>query len=144
MPNLSKTALNDVKIGDTLKFTVKDYTDTVTYSGKVVAIVDSVLARSYEDVIARHHAMLSTDAGSGMDENIDNYLFFIVESNDEVRRPFAYHPSTGDSWFTNDEVEVIDPTGEYIITIYGCNRSQANIALRVLREHGYNCTISDK
>lgn len=142
MANLSKTTLNAVALGDCVKFTVKDYNDNVEYSGIVVAICDYETARSYEDVVARHQAMMSVSASANMNEDISAFRFIIVECYDGIRRPFAFDPVTGESWFTNNEIEVIDPTEEFIIGLKGCNRTQANIALRILKEHGYSCYLS--
>ena len=140
MPNLSLTSLNQVAIGDTIKFTVKDYNDNVTYAGTVVAICDDVTARSFEDIVARHQSMLAADGS--LDVDITKYRFIIVDCYDGVRRPFAYHPVSGKSWFTEDKVEVLVPDGTYTITLNGVNSVQANIALRILKEQGYSCSLS--
>ena len=129
-------------MGDSVKFTTKDYNDNVQYSGTVVAICDYETARAFEDVMARHQAMRSTITGSNLEEDIKEYRFFIVECVDGKRRPFAFHPSSGNSWFENDEVEVIEPTQTFNITLAGCSMNAANIAIRILKEHGYNCSLN--
>jgi len=139
MANLTQMALSKVGIGDEINFTVKDYNDTIKYSGRVVAICDYQTARSFEDVVARHQAMLAAD--SHLNKDISVYRFLIVEGYDGIRRPFAFDPSTGVSWFTNDEVEVIDPVEVYCIVITGVNAQGANIALRILKEQGYSCNL---
>ena len=142
MANISQTGLAEINIGDNIEFTVKDYNDNVNYVGKVVAICDYETARSFEDVVARHQSILAADPSLDMD--ISHYRFLIVECSDGVRRPFAFDPSTGKSWFTNDEVDLIEPYETYYIRITGANLDQANIALRILKQHGYSCSLSTK
>lgn len=142
MPNISKTGLAEINIGDNIEFTIKDYNDNVKYAGKVVAVCDYETARSFEDVVAKHQAILAADPSLDMDIAI--YRFLIVESFDGVRRPFAFDPVTGGSWFTGDAVELIEPNETYVITITGSNAEQANIALRILKQHGYSCSLSTK
>lgn len=142
MANISQTALNQVGIGDSLVFTSKDYNDNVKYSGTVVAICDYETARAFEDVVAKHQSILLAD--STMSSDVSEFRFLIVECYDGVRRPFAFDPVTGKSWFTGDAVEVIEPTDTYIITITGSNSEQASVALRILKQHGYSCSLSAK
>ena len=142
MPNISKTGLAEINIGDNIEFTIKDYNDNVKYAGKVVAICDYETARSFEDVVAKHQSILAADPS--LDMNISIYRFLIIESFDGVRRPFAFDPVTGGSWFTGDSVELIEPNETYVITITGSNAEQANIALRILKQQGYSCSLSTK
>ena len=142
MPNISKTGLAEINIGDNIEFTIKDYNDNVKYAGKVVAICDYETARSFEDVVAKHQSILAADPS--LDMNISIYRFLIIESFDGVRRPFAFDPVTGGSWFTGDAVEIIEPNETYVITITGSNAEQANIALRILKQQGYSCSLSTK
>ena len=142
MPNISKTGLAEINIGDNIEFTIKDYNDNVKYAGKVVAICDYETARSFEDVVAKHQSILAADPALDMDISI--YRFLIIESFDGVRRPFAFDPVTGGSWFTGDAVELIEPNETYVITITGSNAEQANIALRILKQQGYSCSLSTK
>ncbi len=142
MANISHTGLAEINIGDNIEFTVKDYNDNVNYFGKVVAICDYETARSFEDVVARHQSMLAADPTLDMD--IAHYRFLIVECQDEVRRPFAFDPATGGSWFTGDAVDLVELNQTYYIKITGSNIEQANIALRILKQHGYSCSLSTK
>lgn len=139
MPNLSQTALNQIGLGDTIKFTVKDYNDTNTYVGEVVSICDYEMARSFEDVIARHQSMLIAD--STLNEDISKYRFLVVKMYDGTRRPFAFDLDTGNSWFTNNEVDVIVPTTSWTITLTGCTRAQAITATYILKQQGYSCSL---
>ena len=142
MANISQTGLAEINIGDNIEFTVKDYNDNVNYVGKVVAICDYETARSFEDVVARHQSMLAADPSLDMD--IAHYRFLIIECSDSVRRPFAFDPSNGKSWFSNDSVDLIEPNDTYYIRITGSNLDQANIAMRILKQHGYSCSLSTK
>ena len=78
MPNISKTGLAEINIGDNIEFTIKDYNDNVKYAGKVVAICDYETARSFEDVVAKHQSILAADPS--LDMNISIYRFLIIES----------------------------------------------------------------
>ena len=142
MPNISKTGLAEINIGDNIEFTIKDYNDNVKHAGKVVAICDYETARSFEDVVAKHQSILAADPSLDMDISI--YRFLIIESCDGVRRPFGFDPVTGGAWFTGDAVELIEPNETYVITITGSNAEQANIALRILKQQGYSCSLSTK
>ena len=142
MANISQTALNQISIGDEIQFTIKDYNDNVKYAGKVVAICDYQTARSFEDVVAKHQAILAADPALPTD--VSEYRFLVVECFDGVRRPFAFYPATGASWFTGDAVDLIEPNETYVITITGSNAEQASIALRILKLHGYSCSLSTK
>lgn len=140
MANISQAALSQITIGDQIQFTSKDYNDNVKYAGKVVAICDYETARSFEDVVAKHQAILAADPS--LDIDIAIYRFLIVECFDGVRRPFAFDPVTGGSWFSGDAVDLIEPNDTFTITITGSNAEQANIALRILKQHGYSCSLA--
>ena len=145
MSNLTTYDPRSLKIGDTIKFSVKDYTDNVVYSGRIVSICDYQAARSYDDVVSRHQSMKSADATLG---NVETFRFYIVECHDGVRRPFGYCPSGpvvesgGFSWFANDRVELIMPGNEYTVTLFNTTSDDAAMAVRILREHGFACRLN--
>ncbi len=140
MSNLGQNNPINVSVGDTIQFSVKDLNDTSMYSGTVVSICDYTSARAYSDVAATHQAMLAADATL---PDVELMRFIVVECYDGVRRPYAYASDGTNSWFTNNQVEISDVGAEYSIKIYNCQLSDANLAIRVLREQGIVCKLID-
>lgn len=138
MPNLSHQSPSTVKIGDTVKYTVKDLNDTVVYSGKVVAICDYESAKAYADVLAIHQAMLAADGTLG---DITTFRFLIIEGYDKVRRPVGYEIGGRNSWFTGNELDIIDVGKEYTIRLFNVSLDDATLAIRVLHEQGFSCKL---
>ncbi|MBR1987480.1 MAG: hypothetical protein IKA36_00420 [Clostridia bacterium] len=138
MANLETNNPSLVKIGDTIKYTLKDLNDTTVYSGRVVAICDYESARAYADILAIHQAMLAADIQLG---DITTFRFLIVEGNDGVRRPVGYEIGGDNSWFTNNSVEIIDVGTEYTIKLFNASASDASLAIRVPNEQGFSCKL---
>lgn len=138
MPNLVSHSPSTVKIGDTVRYTLKDLNDTVVYSGRVVAICDYESAKVYADVIAIHQAMLAADGTLG---DITQYRFFIVEGYDKVRRPVGFEIGTNKSWVSGDALEIIDIGTNYTIRLFNASLDDATLAIRVLQEQGFSCKL---
>ena len=138
MANLTQIAPSLVRIGDTIKFTVKDLNDNNVYSGKVVSICDYESARSYADVAAIHQAMLAADASL---DDVSLMRFLIVECYDGIRRPFGFEIDASGSWFTGNAVDRIDVGKTYKIKLYNASADDASLAIRVLRSHGITCKL---
>ena len=138
MANLEQHAPASVKIGDTVRYTLKDLNDTVVYSGRVVAICDYESARAYADVVAMHQAMLAADTTLG---DITSYRFFIVEGYDKVRRPVGFEIGTTKSWLSGDTLEIIDVGTTYTIKLFNASLEDATMAIRVLHEQGFSCKL---
>lgn len=138
MANLNQIAPSLVKIGNTIKFTVKDLNDNTVYSGKVVSICDYESARSYADVAATHQAMLAADASL---DDVSLMRFLIVECYDGIRRPFGFEINASGSWFTGNAVELVDEGKSYKVKLYNATADDAALAIRVLRSHGITCKL---
>ena len=138
MANLEHHSPATVKIGDTVRYTVKDLNDTVVYSGKVVAICDYESAKSYADVLSIHQAMLAADGSLG---DITTFRFLIIEGYDRVRRPVGFEIGGGNSWFTGNQLEIIDIGKEYTIRLFNASLDDATLAVRILHEQGFSCKI---
>ena len=138
MANLSQQSPNAVKIGDTIRYTVKDLNDTVVYTGKVVAICDYESAKAYADVLAIHQAMLAADGTLG---DITTFRFLIIEGYDKVRRPVGFEIGGRNSWFTGNELDIIDVGTEYTIRLFNASLDDATLAIRVLHEQGFSCKL---
>lgn len=138
MANLSQQNPNAVKIGDTIRYTVKDLNDTVVYTGKVVAICDYESAKAYADVLAIHQAMLAADGTLG---DITTFRFLIIEGYDKVRRPVGFEIGGRNSWFTGNKLDIIDVGTEYTIRLFNASLDDATLAIRVLHEQGFSCKL---
>lgn len=138
MANLESQIPIVVKIGDQVKFTVKDINDTTQYLGKVVAIVDYQSAKAYSDIDVIHQAMLQNDATL---DNPELMRYLVIECYDGVRRPFAFQPDGKNSWFNNNTLEIVELGGEYKIKLYNSSETDATLAIRILREHGFTCQL---
>lgn len=141
MANLLQKSPTLVKIGDTIRYTLKDLNDTIVYSGKVVALCDYESAKAYADVIATHQAMLAADSTI---DDVDTLRFLIVECYDGVRRPVGYQADGKNSWFTGNQLEIIEVGREFTIRLYNTSSSDAAMAIRILREQGFSCKIESK
>ena len=141
MANLNQISPAMVQIGNTIKFTVKDFNDNTVYSGKVVSICDYESARAYADVAASHQAMLAADATL---DDVSLMRFLIVECYDGVRRPFGFEINESGSWFSGNAVELIDPGKSYKIKLYNATSEDATLAIRVLRAHGITCKLLEE
>lgn len=140
MAHLNQYPLNQVQIGNTIRYTLKDLNDTVVYSGQVVAICDYESARAYADVHAIHQAMLAAD--NSLDD-ITTYRFLIVQDSDGVRRPVGYEIRSKKSWTTYDTVEIIDVGKTFVIKLFNANAEDATHAINALRELGLSCKITE-
>ena len=142
MADLNQQNPNQAKIGDTVRYTLVDLTDTTVYSGKVVAVCDYESAKAYADVIAAHQSMLT--GRTELSSDISVFRFLIVECYDGVRRPVGFIPG-GDinvSWC--DTFEIIEEGGVFFIQLFNANATDAALAIRVLREQGFSCKIVQK
>lgn len=138
MSNLGQSSPTAVKVGDTIRFTTKNIHDLTVYTGKVVSICDAVTARVYGDVAATQQAMWATDPTI---DDTDNLRYLIVECYDGVRRPYGFEADGTNSWFTNNQVEIISDGSDFRIKIYSVTSADAELAIRILREQGYTCKI---
>ena len=146
MPNLSSTEPFLAKIGDYVKYTLKNLNDTTMYSGKVVAICDYEAAKAYADVLALHQAMLTGDAIVNSDsistvQDVTCYQFLIVECYDGVRRPVGFCTDNQSSKWTN-EFYIIEPGQTITISLFNVSISDAKLALQILTEQGFSCSIN--
>lgn len=138
MANLNQNSPSQVKIGDTIRYTLIDINDTVVYTGKVVAICDYEAAKAYADVVSTHQAMLAANA---LMDDVEDLRFFIVEGYDGVRRPVGYQVDGKYSWFTNNKLEIIEVGSIYTIQLINASAADAALALRVLNEQGISCKL---
>ena len=141
MANLNQANPNQATIGSSVRYSLVDPTDTVVYSGKVVGICDHEAAKPYADVIALHQAMIN---GRSSLEDIDKFRFLIVECYDGVRRPVGFIPrgEIEESWCST--FELIETGNSFYIQLFNASTSDATLAIRILREQGFSCNLTQK
>ena len=138
MSNLSKVSPLQVKIGDTVRYELVSENDTNQYTGTVVAICDYQSARSYADVAALHQEMVAVNPKL---VDCDLLRYIVVECYDGIRRPVGYDPDGSTSWFKSNQLEIIAIGQEFSIKLYNVNSTDANLAVRILRENGFTCKV---
>lgn len=126
----NKITINGVDIvqGIEIRFKTHNKTDSQTYSGKVMGIVNYDVAASYADVDATHANQTYAVAR----KEITSEDFILVRTLDNAIRPFAV------SWIVDDTTFIrTDIAQDVTITIFNVSNEKLYQILTYIRDAGF-------
>lgn len=134
---MSMTTIDQIDIGQTIRFTTINPHDNIVWEGKVIAFCDYNIARMISDIDAYFQEIQRSQV-SVEDKTALQYIVLSVDENQTgvyTKRVFST------TWIEPSSLEVVDVNLNVDIRIYDVSKEKIEDIIQLLRSTGYQVSI---
>jgi hypothetical protein len=131
--------INDIEIGQVIRFTTIAPNDNNLYKGKVVAECSSTIATFYNDITGYNEQVKAAVPST---PDVELLHFIILDLHEAISEETITTVSIAKEWIDEANLNIIASQSKLNITVYDADETNAAAILGVLRGAGYNAAIS--